>query len=91
MYVRNKADAPLREREGLTTRILLEAGDVEGADMAVTWVEVAPGARQGENSHTPQQVYVVVAGQGRMHVASDFPAFVTHSLILLPWVREFQP
>ena len=84
MYVRSTADAPLRQRQGMTTRILLEAGDAAGADMAVTWVEVGPGARQGEHRHTPQQVYVVVAGQGRMHVADETRDLTAGDLAYVP-------
>ena len=71
MYVRNKAEAPHRERGGLKTQILMELGDVEGTDLTVTWVDVAPGAVQALHRHSFEQVYIVIAGHGRMQIDGE--------------------
>lgn len=71
MFVRNKSDAPQREIGGLKTQILMELGDVEGTGLTVTWVDVAPGAVQALHRHGFEQVYIVVAGQGRMQIGRE--------------------
>jgi mannose-6-phosphate isomerase-like protein (cupin superfamily) len=71
MYVRGKADSPRGELEGLRSHILLQAGDAAESNLAITWVDVAPGGAQAENRHEPEQVYVVIAGRGRMHVGAE--------------------
>ena len=71
MFVRNKADAPVRQREAWTTHILMEMGDVEDTDLTVTWVDVEPGKSMKTHHHEPEQVFVVVAGRGRLEVGDE--------------------
>ncbi len=71
MFVRGKSGSPRREREGFLMNILLQAGDLAESSLAVTWVELAPGASQKEHTHPPEQVYVIFAGRGRMHVGGE--------------------
>ncbi len=71
MYTRGRTEAPRRERGGMTTSILLQLGDVNGSALTITWVEVQPVSRQGMHAHEPEQAYVVVKGQGRMHVGAE--------------------
>ncbi len=84
MFKRNLAEAPQREREGLTSHILLQQGDVPDVGLSVTWVEVAPGARQRPHSHAPEQVYVVVKGRGTMHVGAETQEVGPGDLIYIP-------
>jgi quercetin dioxygenase-like cupin family protein len=71
MHLRNKDDAPEHVRGGLRSRMLIEEGDGWGSRMAVTWVDVAPQAEQHAHRHEPEQVYVIIAGIGRMHVDGE--------------------
>lgn len=71
MFVRNKSEAPTRQREGLTCHLLLQEHDVRGDQLAVTWVDVEPGSRQQPHMHIPHQVYVIVRGSGRMLVGEE--------------------
>ena len=71
MYVRGKSDSPRGELAGLRSHILLQAGDAAESNLSITWVDVAPGAAQAENRHEPEQVYVVIAGRGRMHIGAE--------------------
>jgi len=69
-------DAPALSRgDGVVSHLLRSEGDKEedGIDtgLTVTWVEVEPGASQVVHSHEPEQVYVVVAGEGRMRIGDD--------------------
>lgn len=84
MFVRNKTQAPHRERRGLKTQILLQSGDVAGTDLTVTWVDVAPGSAQALHRHGPEQVYIVVAGQGRMQVGEEDREVVAGDLVHVP-------
>ena len=84
MFVRKMTEAPERGREGLVSQVLLQEGDIAESEMAVTWVEVEPGGRQGSHSHAPQQVYVVVRGRGVMHVGQDREEVGVGDLVFIP-------
>ena len=69
---RKNDDAPALSRgDGVVSHLLHSAGDSTETDLTVTWVEVEPGESQVIHSHEPEQVYVVVAGEGRMHVDGE--------------------
>ncbi|PSB46250.1 hypothetical protein C7B80_13920 [Cyanosarcina cf. burmensis CCALA 770] len=92
MFKQNKFQAPKRDRDGLTSYILLQQGDISTDNLAVTWVDVAPGCSQRPHSHAPEQVYVIISGKGRMIVGDEerdvaegdlvhIPSNVVHSII----------
>ncbi len=84
MFLENKERAPRREREGLISQILLQKGDVPGDRLAVTWVDVAPGAGQRPHSHPAEQVYVIVRGRGRIEVGNEKQEVAAGDLIYIP-------
>ncbi len=84
MFLENKERAPRREREGLISQILLQKGDVPGDRLAVTWVDVAPGAGQRPHSHSAEQVYVIVRGRGRIEVGNEKQEVAAGDLIYIP-------
>ncbi len=84
MFVSSARAAPVRTRHGLRSTILLQAGDTRDAALAVTWVDVQPGAEQEPHSHDPQQVYVIVAGAGRMRVADEVRDISAGDLVFVP-------
>jgi len=73
MKVSSKDDgAPALSRDDGVVSHLLHSDDGEPeTDLTVTWVDVEPDASQVVHSHEPEQVYVVVAGEGRMRVGDD--------------------
>jgi mannose-6-phosphate isomerase-like protein (cupin superfamily) len=71
MFVRSKADTEKRERSGLTSHFMLGRGDVESDALAITWVDVEPGAKQRLHNHPEVQVYIIVVGAGRMQVGDE--------------------
>jgi mannose-6-phosphate isomerase-like protein (cupin superfamily) len=83
MFRSSLARAPSRERERLRSHLLLQKGDAD-AEMTVTWVDVEPGGRQRPHSHDPQQVYVIVAGRGRMQVGDEEMEVGAGELVLIP-------
>lgn len=84
MFLTSREAAPVRDRPGLRSSVLLQAGDTPGAALAVTWVEVQPGAEQAPHSHDPQQVYVIISGTGRMRVAGELREASRGDLVFVP-------
>jgi mannose-6-phosphate isomerase-like protein (cupin superfamily) len=68
LFTRSKDEAVRRELPGLESYLLLGRGDVPSDNLAVTWVDVQPGAAQQPHHHVPEQVYVIVRGSGMMYV-----------------------
>jgi mannose-6-phosphate isomerase-like protein (cupin superfamily) len=63
----------------------MDAGELGSRNMSVTWLEVPGGVEQTLRSHEEaEQVYVVVAGSGRMSVAGDTQEVAVGDLILVP-------
>jgi mannose-6-phosphate isomerase-like protein (cupin superfamily) len=84
MFTRSKRSAPTRSRQGMTTHVLLQLGDVAKTDLTVTWVDVEPAGAQGSHSHEPEQVYVIVVGAGRMHVDGEAREVGVGDLVHVP-------
>jgi mannose-6-phosphate isomerase-like protein (cupin superfamily) len=85
MRVRRLSEAASQERGRLRSHFLLDAGDLGSRNLAVTWVDVPPGAEQRAHSHADsEQVYVIVRGSGRMHVAGDSEQVGEGDLIFIP-------
>lgn len=85
MHVSSKADAPTLSRgDGLVSTILQGTRDDPDTDLTVTWVEIEPGAEQVIHSHEPEQVYVLIAGEGVMTVAEERRAVEAGDLIHVP-------
>jgi mannose-6-phosphate isomerase-like protein (cupin superfamily) len=84
LYIQRKNDAPKRERDGLTSYILLQKGDVSGDPFAVTWVDVAPGKAQAVHHHPEVQLYVIIAGNGVMRVGKAEEFVSVGDCVLIP-------
>lgn len=84
MFTRHKDTAPRRPRGKLTSICLLERGDVAGDALAVTWVDVEPGGCQIPHNHPEVQVYVIVAGSGRMLVDGEHNDVRAGELVHVP-------
>ena len=84
MFKKHRTEVPQREYHGLRSHIFLQQGDPPGTNLAVTWVEVPPGARQMLHQHPPEQVDVIVAGTGHMRVGEEEEDVGTGDLISIP-------
>jgi mannose-6-phosphate isomerase-like protein (cupin superfamily) len=63
----------------------MDTGDLGSRNLAITWVDVPPGAEQKSHSHEDaEQVYVIVRGRGRMRVAGDTEDVAEGDLIFIP-------
>jgi mannose-6-phosphate isomerase-like protein (cupin superfamily) len=75
----------MEERGRLRSHFLMDAGDLGSRNLAVTWVDVPPGAEQRAHSHEEsEQVYVIVRGNGRMEVAGDVEEVSEGDLVFIP-------
>ena len=75
----------MEERGRLRSHFLMDAGDLGARNLSVTWVDVPPGAEQRSHSHADaEQVYVIVRGRGRMHVAGDSEDVGEGDLVFIP-------
>ncbi len=77
MFKKNRDEVRQREHDGLRSHIFLQQGDLPQANLAITWVDVAPGSRQMLHRHGPEQVYVIIQGTGRMRVGEEEEDVVT--------------
>ncbi len=84
MYCKNKNEMPSRGRDGLVCHLLLQESDVRGTRLAVTWVDVSPGCRQHPHRHLPEQVYVIVRGEGRMMVGEKYKTVKVGDIVYIP-------
>lgn len=85
MQVLNKNEAPELSREdGLVSHILHSERDVESTDLTVTWVDVEPGSKQVVHEHGPEQVYIIISGEGMMHVGGEEREVREGDLIHIP-------
>jgi mannose-6-phosphate isomerase-like protein (cupin superfamily) len=84
MFKKNRTEVTQRGYHGLRSHIFLQQGDPPGTKLAITWVDVPPGARQMLHRHEPEQVYVIVEGTGRMRVGEEEEEVVTGDLIYIP-------
>jgi mannose-6-phosphate isomerase-like protein (cupin superfamily) len=83
--VRRLSEAHIEERGRLRSHFLMDVGDLGSRNLAVTWVDVPPGAEQRAHSHEEsEQVYVIVRGRGRMHVAGDEEEVGEGDLVFIP-------
>lgn len=80
----NLSEAPKRIRNGLVSYILLQHGDTQSNNLAITWVEIQPGHKQQPHSHTPEQAYIIILGRGRMIVGTEFFDVQPGDLIFIP-------
>ncbi len=67
------------------SHLLLAAGDFGSRNLAVTWVECAPGSQQDLHAHPEsEQAYVIVAGRGTMIVAGEERGVERGAMIFIP-------
>lgn len=84
MYITHKDSVDKRERKGLVSHFMFGQGDAGEEQLAVTWVDIIPGREQRLHHHPEVQVYVIVAGQGRMQVGDDRADVQRGDLVYIP-------
>lgn len=72
MHTQTLDESPRNERGGQVSYLLLAKGQFGAQNMAITWVDCAPGSQQQLHEHAgEEQVYVIVRGRGTMIVAGE--------------------
>ena len=85
MNIQTLERSPQNHRGGQVSHLLLAAGQFGSENLAVTWVEGAPGSEQAVHSHEGrEQVYVVVQGRGAMRVGDEVTEVGPGAMILVP-------
>ena len=86
MFVQSLRGAPVNERgDGQVSYLTLAPGQFGAANLAVTWVECAPGSQQPLHSHPEsEQVYVIVSGEGTMLVEDEERSVRAGDTIFIP-------
>jgi mannose-6-phosphate isomerase-like protein (cupin superfamily) len=79
-------ECPRNERgDGQVSHLLLAEGQFGSRNLAVTWVEGAPGSQQPVHAHPDsEQAYVIVRGSGRMLLADEEREVGPGTLVFIP-------
>jgi len=65
--------------------LLLTEGQFGAKNLAITWVEGAPGSMQAVHGHPDnEQIYVIVRGRGVMQVADEMQEVREGTLVFIP-------
>jgi mannose-6-phosphate isomerase-like protein (cupin superfamily) len=83
--VQTVGKAPLNRRGGQESFLLLSKGQFGAENLAITWVEGAPGSEQQRHAHAhEEQIYVIVRGRGEMHVGDEAQTVTAGTLVFVP-------
>ncbi len=85
MDIQKLTAAPINERGSQRSYLLLGRGQFGSENLAITWVEAAPGSMQAVHGHPDnEQVYVIVRGRGVMHLGDDMQEVSEGTLVFIP-------
>jgi mannose-6-phosphate isomerase-like protein (cupin superfamily) len=85
VHVQTKDDAPLNRRGGQESFLLLARGQFGSRNLAITWVDGAPGSEQGLHRHSDnEQVYVIVRGRGVMKAGGEEQEVGPGTMVFIP-------
>ena len=85
MFVQTLEQSPRNERGGQLSYLLLAPGQFGSKNLAITWVEGAPGSEQEQHQHaTQEQAYVIVSGRGLMKVGGEEREVTAGAMVLVP-------
>jgi len=86
MHTQNTSTAPVNLRgDGQDSYLLLTKDQFGSQNLAVTWVDCAPGSEQRLHAHPAQeQVYVIISGTGLMKVGREEQKVGPGTLVFVP-------
>jgi mannose-6-phosphate isomerase-like protein (cupin superfamily) len=85
MHTQSKNNAPIHERGGQSSYLLLAAGQFDTRNLAVIWVDCPPGSEQQLHHHeTQEQVYVIIRDRGTMIVGDEQQDVDEGTLVVIP-------
>lgn len=84
MHIQPLNSAPVNERGGQKSYLLLGGEQFGAKNVAITWVDCAPGSMQAVHGHPDnEQVYVIVRGRGVMQVGDEMQEVSEGTLIFI--------
>jgi mannose-6-phosphate isomerase-like protein (cupin superfamily) len=86
MFTQTLEQSPKNPRGGgQTSHLLLAPAQFGSRNLAITWVHGATGSRQPLHAHPDsEQVYVIVAGRGRMILEDEEQDVGAGTMVLIP-------
>ena len=85
MRIQPLDSAPVNERGGQRSYLLLRGGQFGSKNVAITWVEGESGSMQAVHEHPEsEQVYVIVRGTGEMQVGDETEEVGEGTLVFIP-------
>ena len=84
MHTCHLDESPRQYRGGQVSYLLLTQGDAGSENLSITWVEGEPESEQYRHSHDTEQVYVIVAGKGIIHVDGEERDVGVGTLVFVP-------
>lgn len=85
MQVQPLDTAPVNERGGQVSHLLLGREQFGSKNLAITWVEGAPGSMQAVHGHPDnEQVYIIVRGRGVMQIGDEMEEVREGTLVFIP-------
>jgi len=85
MHMQPLDTAPVNERGGQKSHLLLGREQFGSKNLAITWVEGEPGSMQAVHGHPDnEQVYVIVRGRGVMQVGDEMQEVREGMLVFIP-------
>lgn len=84
MHTQTLDTAPVNERSAQRSRLMLGRGQFGSKNLAITWVDCAPGSMQAVHGHPDnEQVYVIVRGRGVMQVGDEMEEVSEGTLVFV--------
>ena len=85
MKILKKKDAPRYIRkEGIKSYLLASSITSDSESLTTTLVEINPGGKQRIHKHDPEQVYFIIAGNGKMTVGNETQNVGVGDCIFIP-------
>ena len=85
MLLQTLEASPRNHRGGQVSFLLMGPGRLGSENLAITWVEGAPGSEQPQHSHpSSEQAYVIVRGRGLMAAGDETEEVGPGTVVLVP-------
>jgi len=85
MHSQSLDNAPVNERGGQKSHLLLGREQFGAKNLAATWVDCAPGSMQAVHGHPDnEQIYIIVRGRGVMQVGGEMQEVHEGTLVYIP-------
>ncbi|UCG92091.1 MAG: cupin domain-containing protein [candidate division WOR-3 bacterium] len=84
MKISKKKSAPRYAREGITSYLLVSPRTSGATYLTTSVVEIEPGGEQKIHHHTPEQIYYILEGSGRMTVEDETARVGPGDCIFIP-------